>query len=262
MNHPQQISYTIRKRDSLYRIAKYYYTTIPAILSQNPNIDPYNLQVGTVIVINPGERSANQPVQPVQSIYSVPSNSVNPQGGPDFNRQSALINNMRSAWEQHVYWTRMLLISIAEKLKDQSAVTDRLLQNPYYIANIFANYYNQDTAKKIARLLTEHLQIGAALITALRDKKSAEADNLTNQWYINADKMADAFASINPYYNSEELRNMLYTHLKLTTQEVAMRLAGNYRADIEAFNKVEQEALAMADYFSSGIIKQFPHKFN
>ena len=155
----------------------------------------------------------------------------------------------------------MLLISIAERLKDLPEVTARLLQNPYDIARIFAEYYGSEAAEKIARLLTEHLQIGADLITALRDKKTAQADSLNRQWYANADKMALACSSINPYYNHEDLRRMLYTHLALTTQEVAMRLAGNYKADIEAFNKVEKEAIEMADYFSSGITRQFPDLF-
>ena len=175
--------------------------------------------------------------------------------------QLALLNSMRLLWEQHVYWTRMLLISIAERLKDQSDVTERLLQNPDDIADIYEEYYGENTAIIIAQLLTEHLQIGAELITALRDNITAEADKLTKEWYANADKMADAFSSINPYYKRGELHNMLYEHLNLTTQEVAMRLAGNYKADIEAFDKVEQEALSMADYFSLGIIKQFPDKF-
>jgi len=180
---------------------------------------------------------------------------------PDFHDRLVLLNDMRLVWSQHVYWTRMLLISIAERLKDQADVTDRLLRNPYDIAKIYMDYYNEDIAKKIAQLLTEHLQIGAELITALRDKKTNEAENLNHEWYINADKMADAFGSINPYYNAEELRKMLYTHLELTTQEVNMRLAGDYKADIEAFDKVEREAMAMADYFAHGIIRQFPDKF-
>ena len=175
--------------------------------------------------------------------------------------QLFLLNHMRLLWEQHVYWTRMLLISIAERLKDQPYVTDRLLRNPYDIADIYADYYGEAVAKTIAQLLTEHLQIGAALITALRDKKTAEAKDLTNKWYANADKMADAFSSINPYYDRDELHKMLYTHLDLTTREVEMRLAENYKADIEAFDRVEQEAISMADYLSSGIIKQFPDKF-
>jgi len=54
---------------------------------------------------------------------------------------------------------------------------------------------------------------------------------------------------------------MLYEHLKLTTEEAAMRLAANYPADIRAFDNVEREALAMADYFTQGIVTQFPQDF-
>jgi hypothetical protein len=175
--------------------------------------------------------------------------------------QLFLLNSMRFVWEQHVWWTRMLLISIAERLKDQQETAERLLKNPRDIANIYAEYYDERTANNIAALLTEHLQIGAALITKLRDKQTEDADILTKRWYINADKMADAFASINPNYDPEILREMLRMHLELTTQEVAMRLAGDYSADIEAFDKIELEAIAMADYLALGIIKQFPDRF-
>jgi len=168
-----------------------------------------------------------------------------------------LFSRMRLAWLQHVYWTRLLLVSIAERLKDQDATTARLLQNPYDIAEIFGQFYGRDAAAKIAQLLTEHLKIGADLITALRDKKTAESNALNAAWYKNADKMAEAFAGINPYYNKDELRRMLYHHLQLTTQEVAMRLTGNYTADIAAFGKVEQEALEMADYFTMGLERAF-----
>lgn len=245
-----QLSYVIRQGDNLYHLARHYHTTVPAILSQNPNIDPYNLQIGTSLIICPGEE------------FLMKSNNAYPMPSPDPEKYVSLINDMRAVWEQHVYWTRMLLISIAERLKDQSDTANRILENPKDIANIFAKYYPMDIAKKIAQLLTEHLQIGSALITALRDGKTAEADKLNRQWYINADKMADTFSSINPYYSREALREMLYNHLGLTTQEVSLRLAGKYGADIEAFNKVEEEALKMADYFSSGLIKQFPQNFS
>lgn len=175
--------------------------------------------------------------------------------------QLALLNRMRFLWEQHVYWTRMLIISIAEKLKDQTDVTERLLENPYDIADVYADYYGEAAAKKIAQLLTEHLQIGAALIMAMRDKKSAEADKLTRKWYENADEMADAFSSINPYYDRDELHKMLHAHLDLTAREVAMRLEENFKADIEAFDEIEHQAISMADYLSIGIITQFPDKF-
>ena len=176
-------------------------------------------------------------------------------------KQINLIDTMRLRWSQHVYWTRMLLLSIAERLYDLDATTARLMQNPKDIADIFAVYYGPQTAKAIADLLTEHLQIGAELITALRDEQTAKANALDHAWYINADKMAHAFADINPYYEYRMMRDMLYRHLDLTKQEVAMRLKKDYPADIKAFDAVEAEAMMMADLFTSGIMWQFPQMF-
>jgi len=180
---------------------------------------------------------------------------------PSSQKEIDLINDMRLKWSQHVYWTRMLLISIAQRLGDLDAVTARLMQNPNDIAGIFAKYYPAEAAKAIAALLTEHLQIGNDVIVALRDGKQNQADALNRAWYKNADEMAKAFSGINPRYKEQEMREMLYKHLELTTQEVAMRLAGNYPADIKAFDAVETEALAMADAFTAGIRMQFPDRF-
>lgn len=194
--------------------------------------------------------------------YYRQANSNNQSFRLDCNKKMALTNNMRLVWEQHIYWTRMLLISIAEKLSDEKDVANRLMQNPDDIAKIFADYYPADVTNSISELLTQHLQIGGELITALRDNKTDEAAKLNQQWYNNADKMAIAFNSINPYFTLADMRDMLYKHLELTTNEVNLRLAGKYSEDIKAFDEVEQEALAMADYFTTGIIKQFPQKFS
>ncbi len=247
MNCSQEMTYIILPGDNLYQISRYYRTPVTDILARNPDIDPYNLQVGRKILLCPGEG------------YTTHPQNGNPR--PDPAAQIALQKEMRKVWEQHVYWTRMLLISIAERLPDQEATAARLLKNPADIAAVFANYYSPDVANLIAQLLTEHLQIGGALITALRDGNTAEAERLNTLWYQNADQMAEAFSSINPYYDRETMQNMLYEHLDLTTQEVAARLAKNYPADIQAFDRVEQDALSMADHFSQGIMKQFPQRF-
>lgn len=131
---------------------------------QNPGLDPYNLQVARIITICPGEKFIMQP------------NNPNPAACPNPSRQFAVMADMRNAWEQHVFWTRLLLISIAERLNDQAATTDRLMRNPGDIAAIYARFYNAETANAIKQLLTEHLRIGAALITALRDGNTAGSE--------------------------------------------------------------------------------------
>ena len=158
-------------------------------------------------------------------------------------------------------WTRMLLISIADNLKDLDATEKRLLQNSKDIADIFRKYYGNAFANRIENLLTEHLTIGKNLIVALKNNNQKLAKELTDNWYKNADDMAEAFSSINPFYSKEKVQDMLYDHLELTTDEVTARLRKDYSADIEAFNNVQQEVLKMSQYFVEGIFKQFSNLF-
>ena len=158
-------------------------------------------------------------------------------------------------------WTGMLLISIAENLKDLDATQTRLLQNPKDIANVFRKYYGNAIANRIQQLLTEHLVIGKDLIVVLKDGNQEQATILNTKWYQNADEMAEAFSSINPFYPKDEIRRMLYEHLRLTTSEVDNRLKGNYAEDIRSYDMVQKEILRMSQFFVNGIVKQFPNLF-
>jgi len=54
---------------------------------------------------------------------------------------------------------------------------------------------------------------------------------------------------------------MMRDHLDLTTAEVLARLRGDWAADIAAYEKIHAQILHMADMLSTGIIGQFPKKF-
>ena len=158
-------------------------------------------------------------------------------------------------------WNRMLLISIAENLKDLDATQARLLQNPKDIANIFRTYYGNTIANTIENLLTEHLVIGKDLIVALKNNNQSLAKVLNDKWYKNADSMADFFSRINPFYRREEVRQMFYRHLQLTSDEFSARLKKDYTADIKSYDMVQKEILNMSQFFVDGIVRQFPDLF-
>lgn len=172
-----------------------------------------------------------------------------------------LIKRMNLVWEQHIMWTRMLLINIAENLKDFSATEARLLQNPRDIANVFERFYGKNVANVIEKLITEHLAIGEKLIFALKNKEQKAAADLNAKWHKNADEIAEAFSNFNPFYKRSDVQAMMYEHLRLTSNEVEERLAGNYVADIKAFDEVQKEVLGMAQYFVDGIVCQFSDLF-
>lgn len=122
--------------------------------------------------------------------------------------------------------------------------------------------FDLSVANRIENLLTEHLSIGKDLIISLKNNSQRLTNELNDKWYKNADEMANFFSNINPYDSREKLRDMLYDHLELISDEVDARLKKDYRADINAFDKVQQEVLNMSQYFVDGIVRQFPNLFN
>jgi hypothetical protein len=54
---------------------------------------------------------------------------------------------------------------------------------------------------------------------------------------------------------------MMYEHLRLTTEEATARIKKDWDADIDAFEKVFDEIMMMADGLTDGIVKQFPERF-
>lgn len=236
------ILYIIKPGDTLYNLATKYGTTVQDIIDTNLALDPYNLRVG-------------------QQIYIYSYNNDFPNNYWFSINQVNLMEQMNLVWLEHILWTRMLLISIASNLQDLDATQTRLLQNPKDTANIFKKYYGNNTADTIQKLLTEHLVIGKNLIVALKNNDEKLAKELNNKWYKNADEMAIAFSSINPFYPREQLRQMLYKHLSLTTDEINARLKKDFSADIKAYDMVQKEILDMANFFSNGIVRQFPNLF-
>ena len=61
-------TYTVRLGDTLYRIARAYYTTVDAIITANPGIDPDMIRVGQRLVIPYGIDVVTLDVAPTYEI--------------------------------------------------------------------------------------------------------------------------------------------------------------------------------------------------
>lgn len=176
-------------------------------------------------------------------------------------KQLQLSNTLRMLWEEHVAWTRMTIISIAEGLPDEEVVTKRLLRNATDMAAAFRPIYGDAIATKLGDLLTEHLMLAYQLVKAAKAGDSATAAKVEKQWYRNANDIAAFLASINPYWSKAQWETMLHDHLKLTKQQAVLRLSKDYVADVAIYDQIERQALEMADMMTAGIIKQFPAMF-
>ncbi|HEX6131983.1 MAG TPA: hypothetical protein VF044_09645 [Actinomycetota bacterium] len=174
----------------------------------------------------------------------------------------AFHDTMRKLWEDHVAWTRLFIVSFAHDLPDLQATTDRLLRNQVDIGNAVKPFYGEAAADALTALLTEHITIAADVLAAAKAGDDEAFADARRAWYRNGRQIARFLHDANPeHWRLREMRSMMREHLDLTLAEAAHRLAGDYEADVEAYEAVHLAILHMADMLSRGIVRQFPGRF-
>ncbi len=184
--------------------------------------------------------------------------SAQPVNGRMTNEQVNLLNTLRRLWTDHVMWTRAFILSTAFDSGDLQAVTKELLRNPGNFANVLRQLYGDENAKRFENLFSDHLLIAAELVNAFKKGDSRAVEEQHNKWYANADMIAQFLSEINPYWQKSDWQNMLYDHLNMTEHEAAQILTKQFAESIAQYNKIEDQALKMADAMAYGIFRQFP----
>ena len=174
---------------------------------------------------------------------------------------TALRQDMRKLWTDHVVWTRDYIVAAVGDQPDAQAAAARLLKNQEDIGAAVAGFYGKAAGEKLTTLLKEHITIAVDLITAAKAGDKAGQQQADAKWKTNAGDIADFLSKANPNWPRATLADMMNRHLATTTDEVVARLTKNWDADVKAFDAVYDHILAMSDALSDGIIEQFPAKF-
>lgn len=169
--------------------------------------------------------------------------------------------DMRKLWADHVIWTSKYIVSAIDGLPDKDKALARLLRNQQDIGNAVKPYYGAAAGDQLTKLLTEHIAIAGKIINAAKLNDMANLKVFNDQWFKNADDIAAFLSKANPNWSNQDLKNLLYMHLKMITNEVVTRLKKDWDGNVKAFDAGLNHIFVLADALSSGIIKQFPNKF-
>ncbi len=176
--------------------------------------------------------------------------------------EESLWMQMRTLWQEHVFWTRMAIMSIIQDSEDRGPVLNRLLRNYEDMAETLGPNLGNETSNEYGDLIEEHLLIAAELVTAAKEEDQAAFEDANSRWYENADEIASFENRTIPKLALEERKAMWYEHLNLTKNETALLLNRDYNASIDTFDLIEEQANMMADSLANGIIQQFPERFH
>lgn len=174
---------------------------------------------------------------------------------------TALRQNMRKLWTDHVVWTRAYVVAAVGDQPDAPAAADRLLRNQEHIGGAIAAYYGKPAGDRLTALLKEHITIAVDVVKFAKTGNKPSLQQADARWRRNGEDIADFLAKANPHWPRATLVQMMNLHLSTTTDVVVARLGKNWEADVRAYDAVYDHILAMADALSDGIIKQFPDKF-
>jgi hypothetical protein len=181
---------------------------------------------------------------------------------PTFSAELALHDAMRKLWEDHITWTRNVIISFDADLPDLNAALTRLLQNQTDIGNAIKPFYGEAAGDQLTALLREHILGAAKVLAALKAGDQPALQAALDAWYANAHDIAVFLSSANPQsWPLAEMDQMMRDHLDATTREAVARHQGDWDSDVAAYDAVHVQILAMADMLSDGIIAQFPSRF-
>lgn len=169
---------------------------------------------------------------------------------------------MNKLWEDHIIWTRNVIMCFTDDLPGTDQAVARLLKNQEDIGNAIKPVYGDEAGNKLTELLKSHITIAAEVLTAAKKGDDAGFTTANQKWQSNGDEIALFLSSANPdNWKSEEMKKMMSDHLQYTTEEAVARFKKDYDADIAAYEKAHNEILEMSEMLAIGIIKQFPEKF-
>ena len=165
----------------------------------------------------------------------------------------------RKLWEDHITWTRVVIIGILDELPGTNAYVDRLLQNYEDMEDALRPYYG-DEAEVLGDLIKDHLVIAAQILTALNNGQPTDA--LIASWYANGHDIAVQMNKMNPQaWPLQETDQMWKEHLDATLAEAVDHFTGDFAGEVAAYDMVHDMALDMADFISAGVMKEFPSQF-
>lgn len=288
-----KIVYTVQDGDSLYRLARHYDTTVTELIMGNPGVNPYNLQIGMQLTICPGENyngpelrqenrqpgmrpgmgtgqpgmgtgqpgmGTGQPgMRPGMGTGQPGTDNEMPEEEEETpnemeNSVERLMEAMRLAWLDMLFWNRMYLMAVDADSKDQQAVEERALETADEITDVFARYLPIGVVRQLRNLLTEHVELTGEIARTLKSGDTENYNNLIKQWYNNANQIANLFSSLNPYFEGRETRNMLLNYLDMVREAMELQFNGEYGQSIDVFRDIQKQVLEMADYFARGLL--------
>ena len=171
-------------------------------------------------------------------------------GEQDFHEQQ------RRLWQDHDSWERFVIISKVSGLADLEATTARLLRNQRELGDSFKPVIGDAAGNQLTRMLEDHVTGMLSVLDSGTAENETGAGAARAVWLANADQIAAFLAASIPTLDPAQMQVDMRDHLENTGTQAAHRVAGQYQAEIDAFDVGLGHSLEFADTLTAGAATQ------
>ena len=173
-----------------------------------------------------------------------------------------LRSTMRKLWADHMQWTYATVAAFFHDANALDPTLQRLLANQDDIGNAVKSFYGDDAGAKLTELLRTHINEAVPVLKAAQAGDDAALKKAQNDWYANAQQIADFLTKANPdNWPQSATAPALEMHIDQTTTYSVDLLKGDYAKAIEDYGHAFDHMMDLADILTDGIVKQFPDRF-
>ncbi len=172
------------------------------------------------------------------------------------NNQDNVCSALYKIWSDQVVWTCAYSKSIFSNLPDSKANFARLIKNQELLGYAIAPYYGPQAGQEFTRLCKEHVHIASQVIQAAHDRDTKKFKEAVDQWHNNSEALALFLHKLNHHWSQEHMVKLFNTYLALLANEFQAHLAKNWTDETTCFDKVIDQAHAIAQTMAEGLMKK------
>lgn len=166
--------------------------------------------------------------------------------------QMNLIFKTRLLWRDFAMWSRAYLISRVTGIGITEDVFKRLYSIPQEFGDMIQMVFGIQAADTIRSQLTNTVVLFRDLIEAMISGNNELANEKTMALYKNAEERAAYLASINPFWDEDQWKNLINTFYSYSFDEIRSILLNDPK-NIDIFDRLLNHSDLIGDYFSQGL---------
>lgn len=168
-----------------------------------------------------------------------------------------LRNVLRQYLVDYAMWMRSLIVSSVSNLKDLDVIKNRIFEIPIDLSRLFRIYFDEKTTNVFEDLFRTHISLTIDLVEADISGDTAAFNRAMKAWTENTKALSAHLSHMNPYWEQQQLENLLGNLLSMTLDEATKRKDMHYADDVYQYDYIEYFVLMIADILWNGMVKKF-----